>query len=529
MNLIDIEDRLKDLSDQQLMQQMQRPDGTAPQFLVMSELKRRKEMRSNAPAPDPSTVKDDLLQLEIMKQGIGAVAPQQQQQPMPQGDGIPRYNNGGFLNGRPLFVAGPRRRQQKAIMGTDISAPKEIIPGHIDSGLGFNQMRILPEGAQLTSGRESAFHPVATLTEANLMSAGNMPTEGAASVAGVPAANVPAANVAGNANTPPSNQNYDYLDDYVPPFLGRMDSPSPTSSAFDGESTGATDYQRAVNQIMSAPSSSTPAEPPKNFYEDYEKKLKALYGVEDSGADAGMALLRAGLGMAQAGGEGKSTAAALGAGGIAGLDAYQASKKAKDDRAIKLLGVEGQLAEAQTQQAYNQQKLALDARMRDNQDKMLQLKGLNLSMEDDRIRQLASNNNKLKSIELGLNQQRIFQKERLLDETIRNNQEKIKATLSGHKALVDAKTATHKYWMSLNPEEKATLLPFIQKKVGTSTASNLDKNTISLFDKGGMAIQNDLTNELKREPTVQEVYNRAKEIVSGQRLPPRDIANIMGK
>ena len=36
MNLIDIEDRLKDLSDQQLMQQMQRPDGTAPQFLVMS-------------------------------------------------------------------------------------------------------------------------------------------------------------------------------------------------------------------------------------------------------------------------------------------------------------------------------------------------------------------------------------------------------------------------------------------------------------------------------------------------------------
>ena len=72
MNLIDIEDRLKDLSDQQLMQQMQRPDGMAPQFLVMSELKRRKEMRGRAPTqPDTSTVKDDLL-----GQGIASAMPQ---------------------------------------------------------------------------------------------------------------------------------------------------------------------------------------------------------------------------------------------------------------------------------------------------------------------------------------------------------------------------------------------------------------------------------------------------------------------
>ena len=70
MNLIDIEDRLKDLSDQQLMQQMQRPDGTAPQFLVMSELKRRKEMRDKAPAPETTTVKDDLVQ-----QGIASCSP----------------------------------------------------------------------------------------------------------------------------------------------------------------------------------------------------------------------------------------------------------------------------------------------------------------------------------------------------------------------------------------------------------------------------------------------------------------------
>jgi hypothetical protein len=45
MNIIDLQDSLKDLPDSALMREMQMPSGTAPQFLVLSELKRRKRMR----------------------------------------------------------------------------------------------------------------------------------------------------------------------------------------------------------------------------------------------------------------------------------------------------------------------------------------------------------------------------------------------------------------------------------------------------------------------------------------------------
>ena len=47
MNIIELQDSLKDLPDSALMQEMQMPTGTAPQFLVLSELKRRKRMRDD--------------------------------------------------------------------------------------------------------------------------------------------------------------------------------------------------------------------------------------------------------------------------------------------------------------------------------------------------------------------------------------------------------------------------------------------------------------------------------------------------
>ena len=47
MNIIEIQDSLKDLPDNALMREMQAPSGSAPQFLVLSELKRRKRMRDD--------------------------------------------------------------------------------------------------------------------------------------------------------------------------------------------------------------------------------------------------------------------------------------------------------------------------------------------------------------------------------------------------------------------------------------------------------------------------------------------------
>ena len=45
MNIIDIQDNLKDFSENQLIREMQRPSGNVPQFLVLSEITRRKRMR----------------------------------------------------------------------------------------------------------------------------------------------------------------------------------------------------------------------------------------------------------------------------------------------------------------------------------------------------------------------------------------------------------------------------------------------------------------------------------------------------
>jgi len=47
MNIIELQDSLKDLPDSALMKEMQMPTGSAPQFLVLSELKRRKRMRDD--------------------------------------------------------------------------------------------------------------------------------------------------------------------------------------------------------------------------------------------------------------------------------------------------------------------------------------------------------------------------------------------------------------------------------------------------------------------------------------------------
>lgn len=47
MNILDIQDKLKNLSQDQLTQEMQSPTGSVPQFLVLSEINRRQSMRQS--------------------------------------------------------------------------------------------------------------------------------------------------------------------------------------------------------------------------------------------------------------------------------------------------------------------------------------------------------------------------------------------------------------------------------------------------------------------------------------------------
>ncbi len=102
MNIIEVEDKLKSIPDDNLFGEMTNPSGMFPQYLVMSEITRRKEMRddyegrmaANAKTPPRPSMREEMAmevaqiqpQPNEMQQGIGSLLqPQptaQPQQPM---------------------------------------------------------------------------------------------------------------------------------------------------------------------------------------------------------------------------------------------------------------------------------------------------------------------------------------------------------------------------------------------------------------------------------------------------------------
>jgi hypothetical protein len=119
MNIIDIQDQLKNFSEQQLISEMQTPTGSAPQFLVLSEIKRRKRVRDDfmkREAANQPTVAEEAVaaagvpQSSIMgmseamapkstmvQNSVGSVMPQSmrpQTMPAPTDDAIPMRSGG---------------------------------------------------------------------------------------------------------------------------------------------------------------------------------------------------------------------------------------------------------------------------------------------------------------------------------------------------------------------------------------------------------------------------------------------------
>jgi hypothetical protein len=136
MNILEEEDFIKGLPDSALMEEAQRPTGTLTQYVVVSEIKRRSDMRKEHEAQlaqgPQSTVKDQIVG-EAMQGGImGAMPPQMAmapqmaqrmpnmppqgiQQAMPpqmmSGGGIVGMTNGGFLD--EVVVKAPNLSEQK--------------------------------------------------------------------------------------------------------------------------------------------------------------------------------------------------------------------------------------------------------------------------------------------------------------------------------------------------------------------------------------------------------------------------------
>ena len=145
MNIIDLQDNLKNLPENALMKEMQQPTGSAPPFLILGELKRRKQMRDDynrQQNSDMKTVAEETVTAAGMPQdgimqasrsltpktnmaqntGIASATPvQPTQAPQPQapqmmsGGGIMRLAPGGktpsskpiaFVGGLPFYVSG---------------------------------------------------------------------------------------------------------------------------------------------------------------------------------------------------------------------------------------------------------------------------------------------------------------------------------------------------------------------------------------------------------------------------------------
>jgi len=77
MNLIQLQDRLKNFSQDQLIQEMQMPSGSVPQYLVLSEIMRRKKAEQDfaaAQAPQTTVAEDAVNAAGVPQEGIAGMA-----------------------------------------------------------------------------------------------------------------------------------------------------------------------------------------------------------------------------------------------------------------------------------------------------------------------------------------------------------------------------------------------------------------------------------------------------------------------
>ena len=104
MNILEQEDLIKGLPDQALFQQADNPTGDIPQFLVISEIQRRTDMRKRfeAAEPQPQTTAAE----RIVREGLGAFMPPQNSLPPPAMPAPPSNSVSQMDGSSPLMAQG---------------------------------------------------------------------------------------------------------------------------------------------------------------------------------------------------------------------------------------------------------------------------------------------------------------------------------------------------------------------------------------------------------------------------------------
>jgi hypothetical protein len=157
MNLLGIQDALKNASDDQLANLIRSPDSTAPSYLVLSELRRREEMRAKQAQAPQTTVAEDLTSEENMQAPMGIRSlstpePGDEEYRPEEGDGIQAMREGGIVHmykGDEVEAKedGERSRAGQFLdyatgqFGSAVEAAPRVIEGNLEAarrGLGHN-------------------------------------------------------------------------------------------------------------------------------------------------------------------------------------------------------------------------------------------------------------------------------------------------------------------------------------------------------------------------------------------------------
>jgi hypothetical protein len=117
MNLFELQERLKDFSQDQLVREMQAPTGTAPQYLVLSELQRRQRMMAEEQAqmqtPQTTVAEDAIAAAGVPQGGLAdmarSMAPQTDMDMNTAVQPVERMADGGVVRMQPGGLAGISR------------------------------------------------------------------------------------------------------------------------------------------------------------------------------------------------------------------------------------------------------------------------------------------------------------------------------------------------------------------------------------------------------------------------------------
>ena len=134
MNIIQIQDRLKGLPEDALVNYVKNPMGEVPIYLALGEMQRRKDMKARFDAnkpEEPSIAEQLVAEAEPMQMGLGAMAPQQM---MPEGQGVGAPQPAPEMDPRQMAASGIAANPQSAVGGTAMMKEGGIV-GYAGGGV----------------------------------------------------------------------------------------------------------------------------------------------------------------------------------------------------------------------------------------------------------------------------------------------------------------------------------------------------------------------------------------------------------